>query len=266
MDFYWLYDLSNVQLFFLVVGFITISGLSKTLLFPDFFENFTRSGYKDNEFIIGFLSLTGAFLSITIGLIIVGTYESFEQAEDTVRQEVSELHALYKNIQLLDDDNSNKHSKLLESLEAYSKYVIETEWPKQQKGIPLTFHNPPLDIFEHELRAYTPSTQKDFIVYRELLSNYQKFIKLREYRLSIIQDGLPMSIYTVLIFGLLINILISWKIYIDNIRLEIIVYTLTGLLAGTLVYIIIAMDYPFRGKFSVEPEAFEMFLESIKDR
>jgi F0F1-type ATP synthase assembly protein I len=260
INFFWLYDLNIYTQFFLIVGFITITGLTKTFLFPEFFNQKFSIKFKHNEFIIGFLSLTGAFLSITIGLIIVGTYDNYEQTEDTTRKEVNKLYMLYKNIELLGDKES---AVMLENLREYSKYVIHTEWKLQQKGIMPPLSNKPLNAFEEKLKEYHPKTKKDLTIYRKIIDIYEAYIGLRHYRISIVQDGLPASIYVILIFGLIINILISWLIVNKNKPLEFVVYTLTGLLAGILVFIIIAMDYPFRGEYSVTPEPFEIFLKNV---
>ncbi len=260
MNFYWLYDLNIYILFILIVGFITITGLSKTYLFPDYFTKKFNIEFKHNEFIIGFLSLTGAFLSITIGLIIVGTYENFEQTEDTIRKEASQLFTLYKNVELLD---TQQNMQMLDDLKAYADYIIQKEWKLQQKGKLPKLSSKPLRMFEKRLKAYQLKNEKDIIVFEQAIQNFDTLIELRHYRISIVKEGLPASIYVVLIFGLLINILISWLIVNNNRSLEIMVYTLTGILAGILVFIIISMDYPFRGDFSVTAEAFEDFLSSV---
>lgn len=260
MDLYWLYDLSNPLLFIIIVGGITISGLSKTLLFPDFFRKVLGHQEQHNEFTIGFLSLTGAFLSITIGLIIVGTYENYETSERTVKSEVSSLYSLYKTVNYLE---GKEKDDLKNSLRGYVNFVLEEEWQKQQSGIVPLLGVESLNVFEKKLFLYEPLSDKDQIVYRETLKNYEELIKYREERIFSVNEGLPISIYIVLMLGLFINILVSWQIVTDNRKLEIFVYTMTGILAGSLVFIIVAMDNPYRGEYSVSTDSFSLFLNSI---
>jgi hypothetical protein len=66
-------------------------------------------------------------------------------------------------------------------------------------------------------------------------------LKQESERANAINEGLPLAIYITLILGLLINILISWQINIENRSLEIFAYTLTGILAGSQVFINVAM-------------------------
>lgn len=260
MDLYWLYDLSTPVLFFTIVGLTTISGLAKTLLFPNFFKRVLKTDDKNNDFTIGFLSLTGAFLSITIGLIIVGTYENYGASEKVVKDEVGALYSLYKRVNYLEGEEKKDLSTQLKD---YAEYVVKEEWPKQQNGIIPILSAESLSSFEKNLFLYKPLSERDQVVYDQILNSYAELFKNREERIFSVNKGLPMSVYTILILGLLINILVSWQIVVANKKLEIFVYTLTGILAGSLVFIIVAMDNPYRGGFSVSAEPFIQFLHSI---
>ncbi len=261
MDFYWLYNLSNLALYFLIVGFITFTGLTKPLFFPDYFEEKLGIEKKFNEFVIGFLSLTGAFLSITMGLIIVGTYETFESCESLVQKESSQLFSLYKTTEHL---ASNEKEIFKKNIIDYASNTIQKEWPNQQKGIMPSFIEKSLTKLEDGLYNYVPKNPKDEFVCQKLIDELDALIKIREDRLYASKDSLSGNIYFVLILGLLINILVSWQIRIDNKPLEVTIYTLTGILAGSLIYLIIIMDNPFRGEFCVSSYPIENFLETVK--
>ncbi len=260
MDFYWLYNLSNVSLFFLIVFVITAGGLAKTLFFPDFFENKWKISKDSNDFVIGFLALTGAFLSITMGLIAVGTFDNYNNADSIVSTEASALSALYSDAQMFEKPEK---AQMTDQLKIYTKYVIEEAWPEQQRGIVPVKGNEITQKFQEMLRNYQPESNRDQIAYAELLGQYNGFLEKRRDRLIAVKQGLPASVYVVLLLGLLVNMLISWQIKVDNRPIEIFVSALTGILAGSLVYIIVAMDNPFRGEFSVSADAFRMVLDTM---
>ncbi len=243
------------MLFLVIVGFITITGLSKPLFFPNFFEKKFKIQEKHSDFIIGFLTLTGAFLSITIGLIIVGAYENYGDCETTVVNEVSALQELKRTVidlEKFDKEEVNKNLKI------YSDYVIQKEWPMQQKGMVPSLAVASLDGIGNTFLQLEPIKEKDKILYAHAVDVFADVVKYRQQRIYSIQDGLPLSIYIILMLGLLINILVSWQIVASNKRLEIFIYTLTGILAGSLVFIIVAMDNPYRGAFSVTADAFKL--------
>jgi hypothetical protein len=259
-DFYWLYELSNLSLFFLIVGFVTMLSLAKPLFFPDYFEKKWNVRHQSNDFIIGFLTLTGAFMSITMGLIAVGTFETYKSSSDTVNSEASSLAVLYQNVHSL-----QKPEKLIleNKLKDYARFVIDTAWEQQQNGIIPIGGNRITQEFNLLFHQYKPESERDIIYYREIVSQYNQFYLNRRMRLSAVQEGLPASIYFVLIIGLMVNIVISWQIKIDNRPLEIFTGALTGILAGSLVFIIVAMDNPFRGEFSVGSDPFQVLLSTI---
>jgi hypothetical protein len=260
MNFYWLYNLSNIALFFLIVGVITAIVLMKPIFFPNYFERKWHVTKKSNDFVIAFLTLTGAFLSITLGLIAVGTFDTFKSSEDIVAQEASALAALYQDVQLLEKPEKQP---LLDNLKEYNKFVIEVAWPQQQKGIIPVGANKITDAFRQGLKAYQPGSSKDLILFTEVFNQFNNFYEKRRMRLGAVKNALPPTIYIVLIMGLLLNIVISWLIHVENRKLEILVNALTGILAGSLVFIIVALDNPFRGNVSVSAEPFEMLQQTI---
>ena len=56
---------------------------------------------SNNEDIDNFLSVSGLFYGITLGLISVGTFENFQLADSSVSREATALNALYREVNLL---------------------------------------------------------------------------------------------------------------------------------------------------------------------
>jgi hypothetical protein len=247
-------------MYLLIVGVITFGCMAKTIFFPDYFEKNWKVNQKSNDFVIGFMTLTGSFLSITMGLIAVGTFENFNEAEQIVSSESNALTVLYQSVDMLEGPSKNE---MRATLKNYTKYVINDEWPNQQQGIVLAKGNFILDEFRFTMKVYGTQSQKDFLFYDKLQTSYNTFLEKRRKRLDIVNNGLPTSIYTVLIIGLFLNVIISWLIKVDNRKLELIVSFLMGIIAGSLVFIIVAMDNPFRGQFSVSADSFKMVLETV---
>jgi hypothetical protein len=159
-------------------------------------------------------------------------------------------------------DNEEKNAMALK-LKEYTKFVIEKAWPQQQEGIVPVGANAITNSFKLQLKQYNPISERDKIIYESVINQYNNFYEKRRMRLNGINVGLPASIYWILILGLMINILISWLIKVDNRRLEIFISTFTGILAGSLVFLIVSMDNPFRGEFSVSAAPFQNLLDTF---
>jgi hypothetical protein len=70
-------------------------------------------------------------------------------------------------------------------------------------------------------------------------------------------------IWWVVFFGGLINLILSWLFVVKNRSLHVLMNGLLGALIGALVFLIIVLDYPFRGWFKVGSEPFEYAYEQL---
>ncbi|MBC7755245.1 MAG: hypothetical protein H7Z20_01115 [Bdellovibrio sp.] len=77
------------------------------------------------------------------------------------------------------------------------------------------------------------------------------------------QQGLPAAVWLVLFVGAFIVIGLTWLLVIDNKKLDIVVNVLCGILLGSLIFLIAAMDKPFRGEFSVSSEPFQLLIDGV---
>jgi Protein of unknown function (DUF4239) len=260
MNFYWVYDIPN-WLFFLMTALFFISfSLLGAFLFSRYFEKKLDLTVETNSIISIFLGLSGVFYGITLGLIAVGTFENFNDTEDIINNESSSLGALYSDVSIL---QSPEKEKLKQTLRDYTYYVVEKAWPMQKMGEVPKGGTEIIQKFERQLAIYEPVNPKDQVIYSKLFNQYNGLIEKRRLRLNAINGGLPSTIWMVLFLGAFINIILTWLLVINNKKLDILVNSLMGLLLGSLIFLIAAMDNPFRGEYSVSADSFQLLLDGI---
>ena len=98
--------------------------------------------------------------------------------------------------------------------------------------------------------------QKYTNLFHWAMRQFNNMVVLRRMRLQSVPSGLPGSMYSVILIGALLNIMVSWLFVVENVGLHSFLNVLMAALLGLLVYLIAAMDNPFRGDFSVSPDAF----------
>jgi Protein of unknown function (DUF4239) len=260
MDLFWIYDLANWQLYALIIALFVGFALIGPFLISDTIEKKFGLSYDQNNIVTVYLSLVGAFFGITLGLIAVGTYENFNKVEAIVNDESSALAGLYRNVIMF--DNPQK-SQLENTLKTYTHYVIEKAWPLQQQGIIPKNGTIIVDSFQNQLARIKPVTEKDKIIYGSLLGQFNDFVEKRRLRLISVNTKLSPTIYFVLFICSLVTIIFTWFIYMENKKLEVVVHILTGFLLGSLVFMIVAMDNPYRGQYSVSSDAFKLLLDGL---
>jgi Protein of unknown function (DUF4239) len=260
MDFYWVYDIPNWLFFLISTAFFIAFAVFGLLTVGNKLEKKLKLTYHNNEAIAAFLGLSGVFYGITLGLIAVGTFDNFNQTYGIVNEEASALAALYTDISILEKPEKEK---LMSTLRAYTKNVIEVEWQQQKIGITPNDNKNIFEDFKTIWFNYNPESVKDKIIYGEVLDQYNKLIEKRNLRLNAVTTCLPATIWGVLFLGAFINIVMTWLLVIKNRKLDILINTLVGLLLGTLIFLIASMDNAFRGEYCVSSDAFQLLLDGI---
>jgi hypothetical protein len=223
------------------------------------------SGYegKYNELINTTIATVGVFFGITLGLISVGAWQNFADINANVNQEVSAINVLYRSVSEYPEPD---RTQLRANLKDYTKFVIESEWPSQRQGIVPKGGTDKVSAFQKNLYNFEPKTESLKSVHAETIATFNEMIKLRRARLQNVIHGLPKTLWLVVIFGSLLNIVIPWFLVYDRHIIQDITIVLMAATIGLLVFLMAAMDYPFRGEFSVSPENFTLLYERMNFR
>jgi hypothetical protein len=91
-----------------------------------------------------------------------------------------------------------------------------------------------------------------------------KLVEYRQARLYAVTDGIPAVMWYVVVLGAAINIGLVW---LFDMKLVSHLF-LGGLLAfflGTVVFLLAALDNPFRGEVCITPEPFEYVYKTMRD-
>jgi Protein of unknown function (DUF4239) len=161
---------------------------------------------EHNEVIGNFLAVSGLFYGITLGLISVGTFVNFQAAESAVSHEAAALNGLYRDVNLLQNSDKNEMKSILKD---YAYYMVGDAWKDQQKGILPKGTSKIVNQFEHVLISYKIETDKDKIVFAEIVHQNNKLSDMRRERLNIVQQGLPAAVWLVLFVGAFVVICLT---------------------------------------------------------
>lgn len=218
------------------------------------------SGHDNNDQISFYLSAVGVFYGITLGLLAAGVWQNFEDAEEKVASEAAAVAALYRDARSFPSPTSDS---LTSQLKAHTHYLIYEAWPLHQQGIATTKGTVLLTDFQNTLYNFEPKTVRETAIFSEALRQFNKCSELRRMRLSSVSNGMPAAVWLLILLGGAITLIICWMFNIPSLRMHVIMNGLIGLAVGTLIYLIIMLDYPFRGNLSVGTEAYEMVYNQL---
>ncbi len=250
--FYWIYDIGTPQLALLMAGsFVAFFWIGCFLIRP-ILRTFIRARSGTNDIVGYILSCFGVFYGLLLGLIAVAAYQSLNKAEENVSREAVALSALYQDLSAYADP---LRQTLRQDLRDYCEYVIEVAWPQQRNGIVPAEGMERVLGFRNALRTFEPQTLSQMVFHGETLRQFDTFYEARRIRVHDVLSGIPAVMWYVVIVGGVMNLAIVWMF---DMRLISQLF-LGGMLAffmGTMIFLIAAMDNPYRGEVSVTPDAF----------
>jgi|KBSMisStandDraft_5_1062788.scaffolds.fasta_scaffold01264_6 uncharacterized protein YneF (UPF0154 family) len=260
MNVSWLYGLPAFLFFLLVILFFGAFSVIGFLLVRKKVERWLGKPPAQNEVISYYIAATGVVYGITLGLIAVGVWENFIHIQIKVEEEAATLSAVYRNVNSYPEPI---RTELTGKLKKYTRYVIDVAWPLQEQGIVPEEGVGLIDDFQKSLFAYEPETDGQEILHQSAMRSYNEYINLRRLRVQNVGKSVAEMIWWVVFFGGLINLILSWLFVVKNVSLHILMNALLGALIGALIFLIIVLDYPFRGWFKVSSEPFKVTYDQL---
>jgi hypothetical protein len=260
MNISWLYSIPAFVFFLLVILFFAGFSISGFLLVRKHVERWLGKPPAQNEVISYYIAATGVVYGITLGLIAVGVWDNNIHVNIKVEEEAAALSSLYRDVSSYPDPY---RIQLTGELKEYTRYLIDRAWPLQEKGIVPSEGVDVMDQFQHALYNFEPVSQRQIIIHTEAIHTYNTYIQLRRQRIQNITKGVAVMIWWVVFFGALINLILSWLFVVRNVSLHILMNGLLGALIGALIFLIIVLDFPFRGWFKVSSESFEISYQQL---
>jgi Protein of unknown function (DUF4239) len=260
MTMYWIYNLPNWLLCMLIV--LTTVGLALAGLFLSrpIVGRLVGWSPKHNDLVSYFFAGMGVFYGLALGLIAVATWENYTQIDGVVSTEAAAAASLYRD---LDGYPPSLRKKLETMMRDYTRVVIEKEWPAHKKGVALEDGDALLENLENEVMSFEPAKEREKIIHAEVLQSLDTVQEQRRLRLQAVSTGLPAALWSVVLIGALLNGLLTFLFWVDNVRLHAALVAILAVFIAALIFLTAAMDNPFRGEFSVSSDAFKTILEKV---
>ncbi len=263
MTMYWIYDLHNWALGVLIISFFVVTSLIGLFATRPIVRRLLGPTGNCNDVVSYFFAGIGVFYGLALGLIAVATWENYSDIDGVVSTESAALASLYRD---LDGYPQPMRGRLESMMRDYTRLVIEKEWPAHKKGEALEDGDVKLDEIEDEVMNFDPTKEREKIVQAEVLRSLDTVQEQRRLRLQAVPTGLPAALWSVVLVGALLNILLTYLFWVENLSIHAILVGMLAIFIGLLVFLTAAMDNPFRGEFSISADAFQTVLENVMTR
>ena len=260
MDLHWLYDLSNWLLAALIVGFFTAIGTAGLYLTRGWVRRLHRIDHSHNDIVGFYLAAITVFYGITLGLVAVGTWETYSEVQNRVEHESVAVGALYRDVGAYPEP---VRTALQNDLRSYVRQVIDVGWPMQQRGIVPNNASGALNSFQTDFMSFEPATERQKILATEAYRAFNDLTESRRARLNSVTAEMPGPLWTMVIAGAILSIACTWFFHTASFSMHFWLTVLFSALIGLLIYLVASLDNPYRGRISVTPEPLERIYQQI---
>jgi hypothetical protein len=258
----WAYGLSPIVLAIVMIStieFLAIAGLviTRWLIVPrlHFLEGV-------NEAISGTVQAIGVFYGITVGLISVGVWNTYDASSDLVSKEAASIGVLYRDFGGYQEP---VRAAMQAELREYTVAIIDQVWPAQVAGKPINVGRAILDDLQRQLYNFEPGGPSQTALHSETLGAYNKLIEARRLRMEAVEGGLSAVMWAVIWIGAAISIGVAYLYKIEDLKLHIILIFLMAGFLGLLIFMIVINDRPFFGYSSISSEPYKLILRTAID-
>ncbi len=204
------------------------------------------------------LAVIGVIYAVLLAFVTIGVWERFQQAESRSYEEAGSLALVYR-----DADSFPQRRELRAAVRTYTEAVVADEWSKMRRGQQSEVADIQLEKVDRIVRGLRITSQSEQDVHNQMLAAMNTALSDRDVRLSEDATGINGIMWAVLIAGAVVTVGFT---YLFGFRRNIMQQLMTGslgLLIGLVLFLTVALNYPYRGGISVEPEAFHNALKTF---
>ena len=250
MNMYWVYNLPN-WLFEVLTIFLFMAFSLVGLLVSRRWTHRLHVQHSYNDIVGFYLAGITVLYGVTLGLLAIGAWTTFTEAQAKVAREAAALSSLYRSVGNLQEP---VRSVLQDDLRDYARRVIEIGWPDQQRGIVPVENGVALDKFQKDLQSFQPATQAQMVLDEDISRGFDTLEESRSIRVDSVTEELPTPLWALIVMGALICIVVTWFFDMESRKMHIWMTLLFSGLLALMVFMVAALDNPYRGKISVSAE------------
>jgi hypothetical protein len=215
---------------------------------------------EDSEFTGAIVQCVMVFYGLAVALIAVSVSQTYSDVSKIISGEASALNALYRDVSSYPEPI---RLELQQELREYTDQVIHGAWPSQRQGRTPTAGFAHMTRFQALLNKFEPATEGQKILHAETLRAYSLLIQARRMRLDAATTSLPSVMWGVIVAGAFISLSAAFFFKVEDARLHGILVTLLAVFMGLVIFMILALDRPFRGDLGLPPDPYQLIYDQL---
>jgi hypothetical protein len=197
--------------------------------------------------------VAGVLYAVLVAFVVVVVWEQFGNAEDASSMEASAVADLLRDSAALP---SAYRTEVQQNLVAYSRDVIDHEFPRMRRGETITEQS---DALNHVWQAYLkvqPESRNEIAFFDHAIVRLNDLSANRKLRVSTGDASVPGELWVLLIGGGVVLMVFTYLFGTRDLLVHGLAVGLTASLLAFVMYLIFALEHPYVGALSVQPTPF----------
>lgn len=255
-------SLSDLQLLAFLPLAACVLLLLLTLLFRRFREPLRLADY-DSDILDTATQNTMSGAYVVLGFVLVLAMTTVSDLDGSIAREANAIRSLERLLVL---DGSRETLQSRDLLLAYTRSVIEDEWPQLKNGQGSAATSEQLQRLFLSLTAIAPATPRDVALYAKLLEQADRVAELRSSRILGVQSNLPGVFYLVSAVSLVGVLLVCALRLIEATVVRSLALVIQVIMLTLMFSAIVIVDLPYLGDTVASPDAMEAALTGMQNR
>jgi hypothetical protein len=216
---------------------------------------------SQNE-VAGYISNVAAFVyAVLLASLAVAVWQQYVEAQSTVQLEANAASDVFHQAAGYPEP---LRRAVRQGIRAYLDVVIRDEWPRQARGGQSDAAWQTIVSLHHTMLAFEPSGMRQQLLHIQQLDAVKTLLDQRRLRIFAAGAGLQPVIWAVILVGSALIVAFAYLMGTAHFRAHVVMTAMLGASIGLVIFIIAAMNYPFRGGIGISPTAFEEIRENIR--
>jgi hypothetical protein len=195
-------------------------------------------------------AFVGVVYAVALALIVVAVHERHGRVEQSVLAEANAVGDLYRTFDAMPRETRERLQQLLVE---YVNDEVKVEWDLVRKGGTSERTWTLVDGLVRQLQRLEPGNPRDARAQDHALTEAEKLLDARRTRLFMGQHGVGDVAWAAIIAGALITLGFACFFHGPSRRAHMLTMALTGAMFGVMLFLLITLDHPLRGRYGVDP-------------
>ena len=248
----------TVLLGFLIIIIYVFLTIISLVILRKYYPTHRRKSHND---IAGFIFATlGVIYAVILAFTVVVTWGDFDKANEITNKEANCIASLYQNTTPFP---AEFRERLKGELKEYVNAIVSDEWQKMAKGRKSSKVEEIQGKLVRLYSGFQPKNEIQKIFLVESVKKMNEASEMRRLRLVYASTGIHPILYAILIVGSFITIAFTMLFGTENHVEQLIMTSCLAAMIAFSIFTIIALDYPYTGTFSIEPDVFRNMLPAL---